>query len=197
MHPVSVGNALRAVAALASLVTPCMAVAAQEPRAPGPGPQTCAVRTSNAVMALSVRRALTRASSVLATAQCQGIFQEFSDQAGRPLSRYTFAVTQPGSRIVLVCATQFTKLSGREPASGRRRAHPRAAACSRPRRKSAHELGDYRAGAHAVCPLMAHPTAAWGTGLGKAGARTCLERDLQGAYALPRCVASSSWRGAC
>lgn len=115
MHPVSVGNALRAVAALASLVTPCMAVAAQEPRAPGPGPQTCAVRTSNAVMALSVRRALTRALSVLATAQCQGIFQEFSDQAGRPLSRYTFAVTQPGSRIVLVCTTQFTKLSGRKP----------------------------------------------------------------------------------
>lgn len=145
MHALRFRVGLRTLAALASLVTPCFAQAAGEGKVVLLEPRADAVRIPNAAHALGVRRALTRASRTLTKPECQRIYQEFNDAAGRPLqegldavaksgqaylasllfydgsaqpgcrSQHTFAVTQPGSRVVSVCTTQFTELMGRKP----------------------------------------------------------------------------------
>lgn len=145
MHPIRFRVGLRTLAALASLVTPCFAQVAGEGKAAGPERGADTVRIPNVAHALGVRRALTRASRTLAKPECQRIFREFNDAAGRPLqealdaeaksgeaylasllfydgsthprcrSQHTFAVTLPGSRVVLVCTAQFTELTGRKP----------------------------------------------------------------------------------
>ena len=147
MHPLKFRVGLRPLAVLASIVTPCFAHPATQGREGSPGLERPAdnVRIPTAAQALSVRRALHRASRTLAKPDCQQIFQEFRDEAGRPLqerldaegrsgaghlatllfydgsaqprcrSPRTFVVTLPGSRIVLVCTTQFTDLVGRDP----------------------------------------------------------------------------------
>jgi hypothetical protein len=145
MHPISFGISLRTLAALASLAAACFAEATEGGMARDLEPRADAVRIPNATHALGLRRALTRASRTLAKAECQRIFREFSDEAGRPLqetldaeaksgeaylasllfydgsahprcrSQHTFAVTRPGNRVVLVCTTQFTELTERKP----------------------------------------------------------------------------------
>jgi hypothetical protein len=137
--------ALRTLAALASLFMPCLAQAAGEGAAAGPVQRADSVRIRNARHALGVRYALMRASRTLAKENCQRIFEEFRDGDGRPLreildaearsgedhlasllfydgsahprcrSKHTWAVTSPGSRIILVCTTQFADLAEQHP----------------------------------------------------------------------------------
>ncbi len=145
MHPLTSPVALWTLAALASLVTPCLPLAADEGAARVPEPSADNVRIPNAVHASGVRRALIHASRTLAKPKCRRIFQEFSDSAGRSLQealdtqgtsseahlasllfydgsahprckvKYTFAVTVPRSRVILVCAPQFSELALRKP----------------------------------------------------------------------------------
>ena len=144
MHAITFRIARRTLAAL-SLATPCVAQAAGGGAAAGPVPRADNVRIRNEGHALHVRQALTRASRRLAEPMCQRIFQEFRDGAGRPLqerldaeaksaeahlgslllydgwaqqgcrTKRTFALAVPGSRVILVCTSQFVDLAERNP----------------------------------------------------------------------------------
>ena len=144
MHATTFRIAWRTLAAL-SLAMPGVAQAARAGGAAAPVSRADNVRIRNEGNALHVRHALTRASRTLATPKCQRIFWEFSDSAGRPLqarldaearsadahlssllfydgsahpgcrSKHTFAVTVPGSRIIVVCTPQFVDLAERNP----------------------------------------------------------------------------------
>jgi len=144
MHAITFRIAWRTLATL-SLATPCLVQAAGGGAAAGPVSRADNVRIRNEGHAQGVRHALSRASRTLGKPECQRIFREFRDGAGRPLqerldgearsseahlaslllydgsahprcrSKHTLAVAVPGSRVVLVCTPQFIDLAGRNP----------------------------------------------------------------------------------
>jgi hypothetical protein len=103
------------------------------------------IRITNAGTRAAVERALSWAERLLTRPECRRIFSDFQDQEGRDLQavleargqggadalqwllfydgsghaacapRAVYAVTQPGSRVVLVCGQRFQRLAERNP----------------------------------------------------------------------------------
>jgi len=124
---------------LAFTLAVCLAAAARPAAAPAAG-AWAGVSLMEPRATMSIKRALTGAVDWLERDECQQIFTEFHDQAGRPLTvrlaelhvtaadflrlivwrdgtytsqcqRGPLAFTTPGSRLVFVCSRQFADLT--------------------------------------------------------------------------------------
>jgi hypothetical protein len=134
----------RSLVALLVVVTmPSTQAPADERSEPG-SPGVDYVRIPDPTTAWAVRRAVQGASRYLEMPECQRVFSDFADRAGRPLQealdaqaktgpaflnsllfydgshqarcrlKQTYAVASPGSRVVFVCTTQFQEIAMRK-----------------------------------------------------------------------------------
>jgi len=131
----------RSWAGRASIAAAVLALAPGVARA---SEETSIVRLVHNVEKATVARALDGAARKLALPECQALLDEFKDASGRPLRAAlqasgrsapeylgggvffydappglcrtsSLAVTQPGSRAVLVCGSRFVRQVGRDP----------------------------------------------------------------------------------